>query len=423
MIPKVSALSWAGRRRRRLALYALAIWCVSAIAGGVTYAAFSATSSNSGNTFEAAARYGASCPGATPAYLTGFESGAVSAAGGGLFYEVHSVGGMPFADSTIKRNGGYSLGIAKNASGASYVLQQLSGTSAVERLAVRFNTLPSADLDRFMGMGITAGSLFRVGYTAATQKLEVHFSTGPKIAASSTITAGVWYVIEVNVNVSANPRTVAWRINGVAQPGHSLAEAPSTIASVHWGSVNPSDVFTANYDDVLVSNTQADYPLGDGKVLALRPNSSAGPAGFSNDDGTAVNATSHTRLDEAPMDSIADNVYQNAIAGTSYVDLGFENTVETCFNGVQAAMAHHSAASGSATNAKTSVFDGSTESVVYAGDMVAPALAYKRAIATPAAGQWTRPTLNGLGARFGYVSSGTAMPRWDAFLLEYDVPF
>jgi len=311
-----------GRRRRRLALYALAIWSVSAVAAGVAYAAFSATTSNSGNSFSAAASFPATCPSVTPNYLSGFESGAVSAVttglpGTGLFDEVHTVGGTPTAQSTVKRNGDYSLRVAKNNAGASYVLRVLGGTTGVERVAVRFATLPSTDLDRFMGMGITAGNSLRIGYIASSNKLEVHFANGTKVAASSTVTAGAWHVIELNLNVGADPRTADWRVDGVDQTAASSAEAASTLASVWWGSVNPGDVFTANYDDVLVSTTPADYPLGDGKVLALRPNSSTGTSVFSNDDGTPVNATSHTRLDDNPMVSTTDNVYQNAISGTS----------------------------------------------------------------------------------------------------------
>jgi hypothetical protein len=421
MTHKVSPLTGAGRRRRRLALYALLIGSLSAVVGGVTYGAFTATTSSSGNSFSAAATFPAGCPSVTASYLSGFESGAISAVGGGLFLEVHTLGGTPTAESTVKRNGGHSLRVAKNNAGASYVLNKLEGTSGVERVAIRFPALPSADLDRVLGMGITAGNSLRIGYTASSNRLEVHFAGGPKIAASSPVTAGAWHVIELNLDVGANPRTADWRIDGVAQSGTSSPEAASTLASVWWGSAVPADVFTANYDDVLVSQTPADYPIGDGRVLALRPNSSAGPAAFSNDDGTGVDATSYTRLDDNPMDSIADNVYQNAISGTSYVELGFENTTATCFNGISAVMAHHSASSAQATNAKTSVVDGSTESVVYSGNMVSTALAYRSGIVTPA-DQWTTTAVNGLGARFGFTTAGTAVPRWDALLIEYDVP-
>ena len=137
-----------GRTRRRLALYALAICCVSAVAGGVTYGAFTATTSSSANSFTAAASFGAACPSVTPIYLTGFEAGAVSVTGAGLFDEVYQAGGVPTADSTIKRSGDYSLRVAKSGAGATYLLQSITGTVVVERLAVRFETLPVDDLDR-----------------------------------------------------------------------------------------------------------------------------------------------------------------------------------------------------------------------------------------------------------------------------------
>jgi len=136
----------------------------------------------------------------------------------------------------------------------------------------------------------------------------------------------------------------------------------------------------------------------------LRPDSSTGPSVFSNDDATAVNATSYTRLNDDPLDSTADHVYQNAISATSYVELGLADTTATCFNGVSAVMAHHSASCAQATNAKTSVIDGSTERVVYSGNMVSTSLAYRSAIVMPAS-QWTTTAVT--GSRRG---SGTRPP-------------
>lgn len=119
------------------------------------------------------------------------------------------------------------------------------------------------------------------------------------------------------------------------------------------------------------------------------------------------------------MDSTADHVYQNAISATSYVELGLADTTATWFNGVSAVMAHHSASCAQATNAKTSVIDGSTERVVYSGNMVSTSLAYRSAIVMPAS-QWTTTAVNGLAARFGYTTTGDVVPRWDAVLIEYD---
>ena len=119
------------------------------------------------------------------------------------------------------------------------------------------------------------------------------------------------------------------------------------------------------------------------------------------------------------MDSTADHVYQNAISATSYVELGLADTTATCFNGVSAVMAHHSASCAQATNAKTSVIDGSTERVVYSGNMVSTSLAYRSAIVMPAS-QWTTTAVKGLAARFGYTTTGDVVPRWDAVLIEYD---
>src|SRR5205814_310244 len=96
--------------------------------------------------------------------------------------------------------------------------------------------------------------------------------------------------------------------NGVATYIESLL--PVENATGKWyafylGTLSAA-TYTANYDDVVVSSAGADYPLGDGKVLILRPNAMGTnntATDFQNDDATAINSTSYTRLDETPMNN------------------------------------------------------------------------------------------------------------------------
>ena len=71
-------------------------------------------------------------------------------------------------------------------------------------------------------------------------------------------------------------------------------------------------------------------------------------------------------------------------------------------------------------NGKTSVFDGSNETVVYSGSMNTTSLSYKAAVIGPTGGSWTRSELNGLAARVGYSSDTSPMPYWNALMVEVD---
>jgi hypothetical protein len=186
---------------------------------------------------------------------------------------------------------------------------------------------------------------------------------------------------------------------------------------------NPS-VYTANYDDIFIAAQPNAYPLEDSHVVRLAPDSmgtSVGVGNFRNNDGTAIDANSWQRLDEVPMTSTADYVRQQANSGTSFVELGLQNTAETCIRQVSAVLAYHAAGT-AADLGKTSIFDGPTETVVFSGDMSQTALQYKSAIVTPAAGIWGQAALNGLAARVGYSTDSTPNPYWDAIMLEAAVP-
>jgi hypothetical protein len=164
--------------------------------------------------------------------------------------------------------------------------------------------------------------------------------------------------------------------------------------------------------------------LADSRIVRLVPDSmgtSVGAANFRNNDGTAIDANSWQRLDEVPMTSTADYVRQQANSGSSYVEFGLQAATETCIRDVSAVLAYH-AASTSADNGKTSLFDGAAETVVFGGDMSQTGLQYKSAVVTPAFATWNQAAVNGLVARVGYSTDSVPNPYWDAMVLEVAVP-
>ena len=280
---------------------------------------------------------------------------------------------------------------------------------------------PAANVTELLKLDAAAGNDLILGYVAATQRLTMRFGATAVVPAASAASAGTWYRIDVRLAANTNPRTGAWQIDGVAQTGlTNVAGAATTIATVRLGSTVVADNFTANYDDVLISATSGDYPIGPGTVVGLRPDGMGThntPGSFRNDDATAIDANTYLRLDDSPMTILTDYVRQQTIGATNYIELTFANTGASCVVGVAGVLAYHAAGT-PADNGKASIFDGSTERILLSGDMSVTPLTYRVAIVAPAASAWTQGAVNGLRGRIGYSADVTPNPYWDGLLLE-----
>jgi hypothetical protein len=404
------------RHRTRLGLLVVAAAALVATAAGITYSAFSSTTSNPSSSFSAASSF---CNRTSAVWLTGFEHGAVSAAGGGV---VNTVTGSPTADAATFRNGAYSLRIADGAGGSTInALKTFTATNVVvARFAVRLSALPGVTSNLVY---VDSGTDLVLGYDQPSQKFSLTLGTSTATSAS-TVSAGTWYVIDLRYDLRANPNLGDWRVDGVAQTQVTRAAAASTATGFGLGATTNPSIYTANYDDVIVANQAKAYPIGNGKVVRLLPDGIGThntPGDFRDNDSTAVDATSWQRIDELPMTSIADYVLQLNNGATSYLEFTFGNTAETCIREVSAVVGYHSAGT-AANTGKTSILDGATESVVYSGDMSETAVQYASAILTPAAAPWTQAAVNGLVTRIGYASDANPDPYWDALVLELAVP-
>jgi hypothetical protein len=385
-----------------------------------TVSAFSSVTGNASNSFSAAASF---CSGqATAAFVSGFETGTLPT-GTGL-WTLATAGGTPVTDSSVKRNGTYSLKIAKT-TGNSNVSKAIPGTpnTAAARVAIRFATLPAANVSQLVTLQTTGGNSPTIYYYTATQKLALKMN-GSTAIATSTVAAGTWYVIDMTADIASNPRTANWSLDGVDMGGVSSAEVGSTVSDLRIGSGVSGDAFTANYDDAIVSATASDYPIGDGKVVALRTTGQGthnGVAGVVvNEDDSAIGAGSPARLADDPMTSTATYLKQTATGASAYAELTFADTADTCFNGVQATAATHSSAASGTNNAKAVVASGAASTSLFT-NINGTSLKYATSIVTPPAGPWSQSGVNALVAQAGYATSVSTVPYWDAFVVEVDV--
>lgn len=390
----------------------LAASVIAAIAG-TTYGAFSSTTSNSGNSFQASGIF--PCGSIAPLWMNGLENGYVSTSGTNQFSSISNGGGTIVADSSVTRNGGYSLKIPDTsvlcASNAQFAV---SGSTVVARFGIRLNSLPGNVNLAF----IDAGTDLVFGYNNGSQKFELT-SGSTTVASSSTVSAGTWYLIDLRARFGANPNLADWHINGVAQTGLSSAVASSSAVAIGWGSTSILQTYTANYDDILVSLNSTDYPFGDGRILRLGPIATTYPVTeFQDHDSTPLDANSFGNLDELPMTTTGDYIKQVTTGATSYVQVDFNNPA-VCVKEVYATLAYSNTTAG-ANVGKTSIFDGGTERVVFSGDMNTTAITYKSVYIAPASSPWTETTIDGVVARIGYSTDVSPTPEWHALGLEYE---
>jgi hypothetical protein len=254
----------------------------------------------------------------------------------------------------------------------------------------------------------------------------VGFGAAAGSTASTTVAAGAWSLVEVKVDFSVNPRVAEWRLNGVVVGSVSSSETTSTANGWRGGSTGV-DLFTANYDDLILSTTLADYPFGDGAGGLLLPSAmgtSVGSTNFLNDDLTAINATTYQRLDEVPMNNTTDFVTQTVVSTTSYIEIQMADTAvgTACVNGVIGVAKLHSGSGGTTNFVKTSVFSSTTESVIASGDTSTNTGEFRTAMVTPFASPWSKAEVDALLYRFGYANDVGPPPNWDALAIEYDVP-
>ena len=389
---------------------------------------------------------GGSCPAGDPkpVWLSGMESGVkqfstsnIPNFTGGGFY--NGEGDVTVVSSPV-RTGNYALRVHPTATTrANIYVRDMNGTGNLGpdiavRYSVRLDVLPGADVTvaavMYGGCGPCGphGKLY-LFYRAGTQTWQMGYSLAEAVG-STPVVAGTWYSIDVHTNPQSDTRWAEWQVNGVAQPNVGpYTEAGGWVTSVVQFGIPFADAsttdYTAYFDDIEITNTVAQYPLGDTKILGLLPNgmgTNNTPLNFQHDDNSAISATTWQRLDELPMNSITDYVKEVTAGGGSYIEVGFADTTETCIRGASIVAAVHSSGTNANTAAVNSVTNGFNYTL-YAGDFSESTIRYiQRPVSqnalNPGTGPWTQAIINGITARFGMSTDVNPLPYLDGLLLE-----
>lgn len=380
----------------------------------------------------------------TPVFCCGFECGALNP---GPHWSNLSNGSI--STSTV-RSGLRSY--RSNPSAQTQFAQATitgSGTSHVVRFAVYFATLPAEDTFIYRRGTAAYGGVF---FQLSDGKLYAAVQNGSGLNLGSsgfTPSTGKWYIIDCH---SATPAT--WttdiKVDGVAFGQASMAVSNENSQLSNFGasgtwtdSTVSADIY---YDDVLISITSGDYPLGDGFVAHFVPASDgthnvAGAADFKRGAAGAdiTNSTTDAYLlvDEVPMDDTTPDTddYINAIAppnASDYVEVVFGPAPGvwrpiSVPRAVDVAVAHHQAATQSG-NIRLALNDnGTTDDVLNltAAGVTTIRYARKHYATPPTGGSWTivsgAGNFNNLRMRF-YSSDAAPDQYFDCAMIEAEFP-
>src|SRR4030042_419186 len=314
---------------------------------------------------------------ATLIYCTGFEHGVAVpvTSGGGLF---NTVIGTPSIQGTTKRTGDYALEISSSAA-AEYVAKSISGVPAtiVGRLYFRFNALPDTDaLELFRITSNPVNPCFK--WMTATSKIRAYLGSTDYQESSGTFTTGVWYRLDFKTVSGASP-TLDWQIDGAAQTQVSTATSTLAFTSLILGWL-VATTGTMYVDDVAISATSGDYPIGAGGVIGLRPNADGVHDNIDNDmvneDGQIIDGSTYyaySKLYENPWITTAnDDLIEQLTPSAAYCEINFANTAETIIHGVMGIL-QYASASATANTGATIVMDSNDQVTSIYGTTVAPA--------------------------------------------------
>lgn len=318
----------------------------------------------------------------TPVFVCGAECGLVGTgtASGGVEHWA-TIAGTPAISTTTITPAGSERSFRFNPSASTSSLQHTfasliaSPATEVARFYVRFASLPTADTRIFFA------SVGGVVFESSDSTLRACGATAANQAASgAVVTTGVWYRVDVKI-VRDSTVTVDIRVNGSAQAQYSVAGAASTLGGFTVGIIDScsADMFV---DDICVSGTSGDYPLGPGTVIGLYPNAdgthatnNSGDFGKGSGAGTGVNQsdTDTWQSLENPLDLTVGTNFLGDIGAltdlTEYLELQFENLpswVDTV-NAVTLVATTHSAST-TANNLTLRIYDGSTQTTVINAD-------------------------------------------------------
>ena len=268
----------------------------------------------------------------TPVFCCGFECGVLPANGG----HWNPTASAPSISTTTVRTGNRALRINPSASiiGASSSAVLATAVN-VFRVAIRFTTLPAADMP--LVTAAAGSNLAGAFFKQSDSKIYAGTKVSSVIVLGATgvaVTTGIWYIIDVKSDMTSNPWLIDVQVSGTACGQKSTATAGTTTAAFRLGDLDANQSADIFFDDAVWSQTTGDYPIGNGYVNHFVPTADgthnvAGTGDFQRTlTGTDIlnaTTTAFQLVDEVPFEAIVTD-WINMLApvnATDYVECIF----------------------------------------------------------------------------------------------------
>ncbi len=350
----------------------------------------------------------------TPVFCCGYECGLIGAIDASP--HINTGTNTSISTSTV-RSGARSLRVNPTAGNGRAdfdcrgFLPGTSITTAVWRYAINVASNPLANI--VVGVPIVTSTSVMLGLAFKSSDSKWYCGSQPTTggavtfgATGVTMSAG-WHYIDCKVTVGANPWTVDVAVDGVALTQLTIGVAAQAVTILSSGSVATSATYDLYLDDVVLSTTAGDYPIGDGYVNHFVPTADgthnvAGANDFERSatgtDITNATTTAFQLIDDVPVKSGVVAEYINLIAppnATDYVEVVYGpasgiSTPTVAPRAVEVVCVYASASVGT-NNLRLAVNDnGTTNDVFNANGAIGTTAAYVRKhYATPPAASST----------------------------------
>lgn len=376
----------------------------------------------------------------TPVFICGAECGLATAGTAGVGTEhwsaaSGSVSVVTSGPSTMRSARCFRFNPAGVQANLTHVFETAiaSPAIAVGRGYIYFTTLPNIDCNLFMVNGGSQGVAFKVSDST------IRAGNGATFGATGVVvTTGQWYRLDWKWNLTGPTWAMDLKVDGTDCGTYSVTSGSSSCTGIKFGTTFN---VTADWyvDDIIMSGTSADFPIGAGTCVGLYPNgdgshtySAAGDfqkgAGGNTNLATPSTAetTSWQSLAKPLSTSIGSNFLRDAAgASTEFLEFVFEDTPSdvASINGLIAVTCNHAAGTSGCTITGTVIDGGSSIDVYTLADFSESTIvtADKMYATAPSTGSaWTKTKVDAIKFQWGYSTDNTPDPLLDGVCFEVD---
>ena len=381
-----------------------------------------------------------SVPSPVAVFCCGFECGQIGTAGQHIY---NSGNTAPTISTAIVNSGGglRSLRCNPSANTSGVIFRQATSLRMVGRFYLYFTTLPNVSVSILMyGDNTSVGPAIVFNVNNSSLFASIGGNGATYGATGVAITAGVWYRIDFDFNVAtASNDFCDVQVDGIAC-GQATAAGSSaaTLLGPKFGFFDAAVTADCYYDDVIISQTGADYPIGAGYVLSYVPDADGTHTAtgtnivkgtIATPVGTAITSATTDAFNwvngRPLLGGATDNtrlINQQTLLTTQYAEVDFEPSAEiNAPRAVEVLTADRQAATTVGSFA-TKLNDNGTEDVIIARTAAAGVITdryvTKQYATMVGGGAWTLSRFNALKARFGYSGDATPDQDWRGIIIE-----